>query len=101
MLSIVIKETIALLATSNEYKHICSVCLYNKNYSKTMSLILHALYIIIIMTIMLHDIHTQNTPVKCARRNSVYSEDEYVNTYYYSIASLYTIQRNIFFLLEY
>ena len=50
--------------------------------------------IIIIMAIMLHDIHTQHTPVKCAGRTSICSEDEYVNTCY-SIASLYTVQWNV------
>ena len=50
--------------------------------------------IIIIMAIMLHDMHTQNTPVKCAGRTSIYSEDECVNTYY-NITSLYTVQWNV------
>ena len=45
---------------------------------------------------MLHDMHTQYTPVECVRRTSIFSEDEYVNTYY-SIASLYTIQWNVLF----
>ena len=52
--------------------------------------------IIIIMTIMLHDMHTQNTPVKCAGRTSIFSENECVNTYY-SITSLYTVQWNALF----